>query len=120
AFGVPCLHLPNLYDTTVYVNPYPRRQYGDTLRIGSFGAGRPWKNQLCAAEAAVEIGRNLGVNVELFVNTKRPDGGERMIEARGELFDNLRGCKIVQVPWESWAKFRATVGHMHIMLQPSF
>lgn len=120
AFGVPCLCLPNLYDITSFINPYPRKEINNILRLGSFGAGRPWKNQLCAAEAAVEIGRCLGVDIELYVNSKRPDGGERMIESRKELFNNLRGCKLIEVPWEMWSKFRVTVGHMHLMLQPSF
>ncbi len=121
AFGAPCLYLPNLYDVTTFVDPYPtHKEIGGTLRLGSFGAGRPWKNQLTAAEAAVQLARQLGVHLELYVNSKRPDGGQRMIESREELFDNLRGCNIVEVPWETWAKFRHTVGTMHLLLQPSF
>lgn len=120
AFGVPCLHLPNLYDTESFINPYPRRGITNPLRLGSFGAGRIWKNQLTAAEAAVEIGRALGVDIELYVNAKRPDGGERTIEARKELFTNLRGCKLIEVPWEPWSRFRSTMGLMNLGLQPSF
>ena len=124
AFSAPCLYLPNLYDTTTFVNPYPRHVLtpgqGGTLRIGSFGAGRPWKNQLTAAEGAVQLARQLGMELELYVNTKRPDGGERMIESRSELFEDLRGCRIVEVPWEAWPRFRTTVGQMHLLLQPSF
>lgn len=119
-FGFNCLLLPNLYDVCSYVNPIPPRRLGDTLRIGSFGAGRPWKNQLTAAEAAVQLGKRLGVNVELYVNSKRPDGGERMIESRKELFDNLPGFKLIDVEWQRWPKFRAIVSRMHVMFQPSF
>lgn len=120
SFGFQALLLPNLYDTESFVTPYPVRKLGDTLRVGSFGAGRPWKNQLTAAEAAVQLVRRMGLNLELYVNSKRPDGGERMIESRKELFSNLRGCKIVEVPWEPWPKFRDTCGMMHVLFQPSF
>lgn len=121
AFNFNCLYLPNLYDVTEFIDPYPmHRDIGGTLRLGSFGASRPWKNQLTAAEAAVQLAREMGVNLELYVNSRRPDGGERMIESRNELFAGLRGCSIVEVPWESWPRFRTTVGNMHLLLQPSF
>jgi glycosyltransferase involved in cell wall biosynthesis len=120
SFGSPGLLLPNLYDTDAFIEPPPPRPIGDTIRIGSFGASRPWKNQLTAAEAAVQLARRLGMNLELYVNTKRPDGGERMIESRLELFDNLAGCKLIEVPWEKWPRFRATISRMHLLFQPSF
>lgn len=120
SFGVKSLYLPNLYDTESFVDvSVPHRQCG-TLRIGSFGASRPWKNQLCAAEAAVMIGRKMGCLVELFVNSKRPDGGERMIEARDELFNMLPHAKIVNVPWLPWPAFRDLTSTMHLLIQPSF
>jgi glycosyltransferase involved in cell wall biosynthesis len=120
SFGFQCLLLPNLYDTDSFVNPVPNRVLGDTLRIGSFGASRPWKNQLTAAEAAVQLARRLGMNLELYVNTKRPDGGERMIESRLELFHDLPGCKLIEVPWADWPKFRTITARMHVLFQPSF
>lgn len=116
-----CLHLPNLYDTSSFVHPYPtKRDYGHTIRIGSFGASRPWKNQLTAAEGMLELAKTLGVNLELYVNSKRPDGGERMIESRAELFDGFPGAKLIEVPWLLWPKFRKVVSHMHLLVQPSF
>jgi hypothetical protein len=115
----PCLHLPNLYDTESFL-PVAHQELGDTLRIGSFGASRPWKNQLTASEAAVQLARTTGRKLEFYVNSKRPDGGERMIESREELFDGLRDAKLIYVPWERWPKFRQTVGHMHLLFQPSF
>lgn len=119
SFGVDCLYLPNLYDTESYV-PFVPKKIGSTIRIGSFGASRPWKNQLCAAEASVMIGKALGCDVELYVNSKRPDGGERMIESRQELFHQLPGCKIVDVPWASWPHFRDITASMNLLVQPSF
>ncbi len=119
-FGFKALLLPNLYDCATFVEPYTPKTAFDPIRIGSFGAGRPWKNQLTAAEAAVQLARQLGTNLEFYVNSKRPDGGERMIESRAELFDNLRGTKLIEVPWEPWPRFRHTCGSMHLLFQPSF
>jgi len=120
SFGVEALLLPNLYDTTSFVQPFTPQKIGNTLRLGSFGASRPWKNQLCAAEAAVMIGKAMGYNVELYVNSKRPDGGERMIESRAELYANLPHAQIVEVPWASWPQFRDITANMHLLIQPSF
>jgi hypothetical protein len=120
ALGTDCLLLPNLYDTESFINPATPQRLGNTLRVGSFGASRPWKNQLCAAEAAVMTAKALGCNLELYVNSKRPDGGERMIESRAELFHGLPHGKLVDVPWASWPTFRDISARMHLLLQPSF
>lgn len=120
AFGAPELYLPNLYDVSTFVSPVIERRDYDPLRIGSFGASRPWKNQLTAAEAAVEMSRRMMANLEFYVNTKRPDGGERMIESRAELFNGLPHAAIKQVPWALWPKFRQVVRTMDVMFSPSF
>lgn len=119
-FGVDTLLLPNLYDTASFVDPVVPQARGNVLRIGSFGASRPWKNQLTAAEAAVMLGKATGCSVELYVNTKRPDGGERMIESRSELFHRIPHARLVEVPWAPWPKFRDISANMHLLLQPSF
>lgn len=118
--GIDTLYLPNLYDTASYIRPGPPQRLGNTLRVGSFGASRPWKNQLNAAAGAVMLAKNLGCRLELFVNSKRPDGGERMIESRAEMFDHLPHAKIIDVPWASWPKFRDISATMHLLVQPSF
>jgi glycosyltransferase involved in cell wall biosynthesis len=115
-----CLYLPNLYDTASFVNPYPRqRDFGGTLRIGSFGAPRPWKNQLTAAMAAFQLSRQLGVNLELYVNSRR-DYERLLFQSRLDLFAGEKDAKLIDVPWEPWSTFRSTVAHMHLLLQPSF
>lgn len=115
-----CLMLPNLYDTSSFVEPYVSTKLGDTIRVGSFGAARPWKNQLTAAEAGVMLARKLGLNLEFYVNSMRAEGNWRMIESRNEIFANLPGCKIIEVPWEPWPQFRNTVAHMNVLFSPSF
>jgi glycosyltransferase involved in cell wall biosynthesis len=120
ALGTECLLLPNLYDPESFIYPATPQRLGNTVRIGSFGASRPWKNQLTAAEAAVMLAKALGCKLELYVNSKRPDGGERMIESRAELFHDLPGAKLVDVPWASWPRFRDITATMHLLMQPSF
>jgi hypothetical protein len=119
SFGFQALYLPNLYDTSVFA-PYAKKPIGDTLRLGSFGATRALKNQFVAAQAAVQLGRQLGVKVELHVNAGRTDGGERTVESRRELFDGLPGCSLHEVAWQPWPRFRQTCGQMHLLMQPSF
>jgi hypothetical protein len=119
-FRAPCLLLPNLYDPESFVHPYAhKRDFGNTLRIGSFGAPRPWKNQLVAAMASLQIARQLGVNLELYVNSRR-DYEKNLFRSRMDLFEGERDAKLIDVPWESWPQFRRTVGHMHLLMQPSF
>lgn len=121
-FGKPALLLPNLYDTTTYLNPVTSRCHPDPIRIGSFGEARPWKNQLIAAESALTLARRLGVRVELYVIQERwPNTPSwEQAQARVQLYSNQPNARLVTIPWEVWPKFRKTVGSMDIMLSPSF
>lgn len=119
-FGVDCILLPNLYDVESFRNPVTARKDCDPLRIGSFGAGRPWKNQLIAAEAALTMARRLGVNLELYINSGHWDTNGKHSEARGEMFSGLPWAKIIEVKWDAWPRFRRTVAAMDILLSPSF
>lgn len=117
------LLLPNLYDTTTFVNPVSARKDPDPIRIGSFGAGRPWKNLLSAAEGAILIAERLGVDLEYYVNSGRTEamwGGNRLIEARNELFEGLPNKKLINVPWCPWPQFRKIVRTMDLLISPSF
>jgi hypothetical protein len=116
--------LPNLYDIGSMIEPVTSRRDNDPLRVGSFGAGRVWKNQLTAAEAALVMARRIGRNVqlELYVNSDRWFGHDaKMMEmARKELFDKLPGTKLINVPWQDWASFRREVAQMDVLFSPSF
>jgi hypothetical protein len=121
AFGTACAYLPNLYWTE---GSYPRPQRtfsGGTLRIGVFGATRPLKNLMSAAGAALETGRNLRVPLELWLSAGRAEGGgETVLAAVQEMVQGVPGVSLVMNGWQSWPKFRQTVGHMHLLLQPSY
>jgi glycosyltransferase involved in cell wall biosynthesis len=119
-FGVSVPLLPNLYDTSTFVSRPSHRQAIETLRIGTFGPARPWKNQLVAAEAALALARRLGARLEYHVNGGRNDVDGRTAQSRVELFRGLTKASLVPVPWQPWAAFRRTVGSMDLLLQPSF
>lgn len=121
AFGSPCAYLPNLYYVESDAAFRERVFSGGTLRIGIFGATRPLKNLMSAAGAALEISRNLRVPLELWMSAGRAEGGgESVIAAVQEMLSGLPNVKLVQNGWQSWPKFRRVVGHMHLLLQPSY
>lgn len=115
----PCEYLPNLYDTGSYVARVPKtRDFGGNLKIGGFGAPRPWKNQLTAAEAAVMLARELGCSLEFYIN-QGMERDDKLSRARNDLFAGERDLKLVEIPWEPWPKFRRTTAHMHLLIQAS-
>ncbi len=117
------LLLPNLYDTETFVPLSSARKDPDPIRIAAFGANRPWKNMLSAAEGALQIAERLSVGLEFYVNSGRDEnhwGGKRMIESRSELFSGMIDKRIVEVPWAPWPKFRRVVRNMDLLINPSF
>ena len=121
AFGAPCTYLPNLY----FIDGVPRSHRplfgGGVLRIGAFGATRPLKNFMSAAGAALEISRQLKTDLELWVSAGRTEGGgETVLRAARAMLVGVPGVKLIENGWQSWPKFRQTVAHMHLLLQPSY
>lgn len=119
-FGVECILLPNLYDVESFRNPVAARKDFDPLRIGSFGAGRPWKNQLVAAEAAMTMARRLNVQLELYINSGHWDTNGKHSQARTELLSGIPWAKLIEVKWDAWQRFRRTVASVDLMISPSF
>jgi glycosyltransferase involved in cell wall biosynthesis len=118
AWGVPVAWLPNLYDLS---DPAPRAGCtwsGGALRLGLFGANRPFKNFLTAAAAAVELAARLRVPTELHLSTGRDEGAN--IQALEELTEGIHNLRVIRVGWLSWPQFRRLVRHMHLVLQPSY
>ena len=119
-FGAPCAYLPNLY----WLENCGARQASwtcGTLRIGAFGATRPLKNLMSAAGAALEIARNLRAPLEFWLSGGRTEGGgECVLGAVQEMLEGLPGVSLRLNGWQSWPAFRKTVGHMHLLLQPSY
>ena len=110
--------LPNLYDLSEPMGAVRPSWSGDTLRVGLFGAARVLKNGLTAAAAAAELAARLRVPTELHVSVEK-DGGGTMRSIQ-ELTEGVPNLRLVDAGWQPWAKFRKLVGHMHVLLQPSF
>jgi hypothetical protein len=120
-FGNPSVWLPNLYDTTLFKPVRHSNSSYAPLRIGSFAEGRPWKNQLVAAQAALAMAREVGASgLELYVNQDRWQDTKAMSQSRSQLFENLPNAKLVPVHWQSWSSFLKTVEAMDVMLYASY
>lgn len=116
---VPCEYLPNLYDTESFVSRSRPRKPEDTIRIIGPGAPRPWKNQLTAAEAAVMLARECDLKLEFYYNQGH-EKDHKLSRSREDLFRGEYDLKLIAIPWEPWPKFRQTIAHMDLMMQPSF
>lgn len=121
AYGVPCTYLPNLYylhDQTGKIRPH---FHGGKLRIGCFGATRPYKNFTCAVAAAVEMGHQLKTETEIWINAGRSDGNGNVVRRSAEeIVRDLPTIHLRELSWCDWPNFRSIVRSMHILLQPSY
>jgi hypothetical protein len=117
AWSTALAYLPNLYDASEPM-AHPRGPWpGDSLRVGLFGACRILKNGVTAAAAVAVLANTLRVPTELHVS-ERDDGG--VSRAIDELVEHVPNLKVVSSGWLPWTRFRRLVGHMHLLLQPSF
>jgi hypothetical protein len=119
AYGAPCLLLPNMYflDNAL---PQSKRWHGGVLRIGAFGATRALKNLLTAAGAALQISTALGAHLEFWISSGRNEGAGPVVDAVRQMMDGVHHAKLIENPWQPWPRFRATIRHMHLLLQPSY
>jgi glycosyltransferase involved in cell wall biosynthesis len=121
SFRAPCAFLPNLYYIDEHQAPDHPHRHHSVLRIGAFGATRPLKNLMSAAGAALEIARDMRTPLEFWLSAGRAEGGgETVLQAVQAMLEGLPDVKIVLNGWQSWPKFRKVVGHMHLLLQPSY
>lgn len=116
AYGKRTVLLPNLY-------PIPKRlqhrswRGSGPLKIGAFGAVRPYKNFMTAAAAAIVIQRALGLPTEFHMST----GGEcGTVDAIEQMYSGLDGMRLVKHPWQTWDGFIRIVAEMDLLLQPSY
>ena len=119
-FGKPCALLPNCYYLDGHTPPARHPDTG-TIRIGAFGAVRPLKNFMTAAGAALGVARATRRPVEFTMSSGRAEGGgDTTARAVMQLLKNEPGVTLMQNGWTSWDLFRNTVGHQHLLLQPSY
>jgi hypothetical protein len=121
AYTRPCIYLPNLYYLEAGSLPYRPLFNGGTLRIGAFGATRPLKNLMSAAGAALEITHRYKANLEFWLSAGRTEGGgDTILRSVHAMLDGLPNVKVIENGWQCWPKFRQSVAHMHLLLQPSY
>lgn len=119
-FGVPCSYLANLYYLDEHVPAHRPVFTGGTLRIGAFGATRVLKNFMSAAGAALAISRGFDVDLELWLNSGRTEGGDGTIRAIKELFAIIPHARIVEAGWQSWHNHRKNVSVMDLLISCSY
>src|ERR1700683_2719991 len=121
AYTRPCMYLPNLYYLEAGSLPYRPLFNGGTLRIGAFGATRPLKNLMSAAGAALEIAHRYKASLEFWLSAGRSEGGgDIILRSVHAMLDGLPNVKVMENGWQCWPKFRQSVAHMHLLLQPSY
>ncbi len=119
-FGVPCAYLPNLYYLDDQVPAHRPVFSSGTLRIGAFGATRVLKNLMSAAGGALTISRNLDVDLELWINSGREEGGAGTIRSIIEMYAIARHAKVIEAGWQSWHNHRKNVCMMDLLISCSY
>jgi hypothetical protein len=121
-YGVPMLTLPNLYDVSTIKNVGQRTPYKNgPVSVGIFGAERPLKNMLTAVAAAIELGKRLNEDVEIWMSSGRTEnGGSSVGQAIQQMVSGLPHVTLRQTGWLSWPQFRQVVEQMHVLLNMSY
>lgn len=121
AYGRPCLFLPNLYHLHQGERRHRPRWKGGVLRIGIFGAVRALKNGSTAVGAAIQIAKDLGAETQIWMSTGRTEGGgDVVMRSVQEMVRGVDNVSLHAAGWRTWPQFRALVGSMHLLLQPSY
>jgi hypothetical protein len=116
SYGGEIVHLPNLYPVG---KCKVKTHTGVPIRIGAFGALRPYKNFMTAAGAATVIQRRLGLPVEFHMSGGGEEIGNCISNAINQVFENT-GVTLIKHDWQYWDDFVELVGRMDLLLQPSF
>lgn len=113
----PCLYLPNLYDSDGA--PLRRKQTDGVLRVASFGATRLLKLHPAAALAALQIAARVKMPLEFYVNVDRTPGGDSVRKTMRNMFEDVKGAKLVELGWQDTVTFRETIASMDLVMQLS-
>ena len=117
AYETPAILLPNLYP----IRPFNGQDKDCVIRIGSFGAIRPLKNQLTACAAAIIIAKRLDAPVEFHVSAGREEGGGNVVlSAIQQMSQDVPNFTLVLDGWRGWHEFRELTASMNLLLHPSY
>jgi glycosyltransferase involved in cell wall biosynthesis len=125
AYGEYTVLLPNMYPVHSHVIDRVFRDLKqavrDVVKIGSFGAIRPLKNQLTACAAAISISKYLKRPVEFHLSAGREEGGGNVVlSAIEQMSQNVPNFKLVLDGWCGWTDFLKTVADMDLLIHPSY
>ena len=115
------VYLPNYYP-----QDYRRKRFhvsDNIIRISSFGAIRPLKNQLIQGIAAVKFAEKIGKKVNFFVNSGRYEmKGAQVYNNLVSMFEQIKadGHKLIDIAWMPREEFLDTCFMMDIAMQVSF
>ena len=116
-FFIRSVYLPNIY--------YPKNSATKTVGVkghfdvASFGAIRPFKNQLIQAVAAIEYGEETEQTIHFHINADRQEqSGDNVYKNLKALFAGTRH-KLIDHPWMTHKDFIKVVVQMDIGLQVS-
>ncbi len=119
ALDIPIDYLPNIYCPEVY-DEIQINKNNNEIHVGSFGAIRPFKNQLKQACAALYLANLLNKKLFFHINFNRIEtNGESIYHNMCALFKNTEH-KLVEHPWANHDDFIKLVKKMDIGLQVSY
>lgn len=113
AIDMPCLYLPNIYDTGYNRCDFKSREVmchaHHELHIGCFGAIRPMKNHVQQAIAAIMFAEKLDMELYFHVNgTRQEMNGQNVMKNLRGLFSGVDHT-LVEHPWYTHKQFSTQV-----------
>jgi glycosyltransferase involved in cell wall biosynthesis len=125
AYNTHAVLLPNMYPISSsflqHVKASIKRNFRDIVKIGSFGAIRPLKNQLTACAASIIIAKKLDKPVEFHLSAGREEGGGNIVlNAIKQMVQDIPNFELKLDGWCGWTDFRKTVADMDLLIHPSY
>lgn len=99
------IYLPNIYHPSFKRNDYVEKPLSDIVKVASFGAIRPLKNQLIQAVAAMIFANRLGKTLHFYINGNRIEqSGDNVLKNIDNLFVDTRH-QLKKISWLDHKQF---------------
>jgi hypothetical protein len=109
------IYLPNYYPEIRYDSDFKHPE----LRIGCFGAIRPFKNHLEQAMAAINYANRTGRELHFYINSRVEQGGEEVLKNLKSLFENTQHT-LKEIPWLERRALLVVMSKMDLAMCVSF
>ncbi len=118
SLGIKSAYTPNIY---LFNKVRHKPNYGNHLKIASFGALRELKGQINQALASIEFANKNNFTIEFYINvsTKFEKCGENILKNLRNIFKETKH-KLVEIPWLNHEDFIKVVKTMDVILQVSY